>query len=90
MGYRSDLSDMVDEMNSAFPDSRAARDTEQLQRDIQQFCEIMNKRIDSLQRVWQSIEWWQSCDSVREDAQKAVDRYKMEKVMPHMTWVPNG
>lgn len=87
---RYELHNMADFMATEFPGTSAQIDTEQLVTDIETFIADVNKRIDALQKVWQAIEWWQSYDSVREDAQKAVDRYKMEKVTPHMTWVPNG
>lgn len=71
----SDLRHMVDELRSlpgakaAYEDSlRALVLAEEAQRRLQELA-------DGLRPVWQSVEWWRSCDSSREDAIAACAVY---------------
>lgn len=83
------LERMTELLESTYPGSRAARDTRLLLEHIKTFRDALYRGpLAGLQsNVWHAIEWWQSCDRTRDDADAAVAKYDAGRAaydpMPH-------
>lgn len=71
-----DLGDMARDLNSYFPGSRAAKDTNELYRLIMHYQREVERRREALSKVWHAQEWWESLDYTKDQAQSEIDKYE--------------
>ena len=54
----------------------AAKETQELLLTLRQFENRINAMQGRLQRVWRSVEWWDSSDTTEDGVKMALDEYR--------------
>lgn len=73
----AELTNMLEVMYREFPDALATQETAKLLA----VRDELKRRVGGLQDVWQSIEWWRSCDTSRESAAEAIQKFEAKNTV---------